>query len=304
MTALETRPAFDGAVASPPRRDLRPLGRFEPARSAATEPSVATAIGTALFLLAVLLLGFAGYLFGLSGIQEERTQTTLYKTFRNQLALAVAPTGPQAVGEPVALIDIPQIGLRHAVVVEGTSGAALTRGPGHRVNSPLPGQAGVSVIYGRRVSFGAPLAHLDRLRVGDDITATTATGLARYQVTATGTADRPLHETAPNRLVLVTADASWRPDHPVSVSATLVGTPAVAPARPALPDSQKALAVDPGAVLVLMMWSLALAGVAVLATVARHRWAAMPAYVCAVPVGLAVVWNVYESAAQLLPNLY
>ncbi len=44
--------------------------------------------------------------------------------------------------------------------------------------------------------------------------------------------------------------------------------------------------------------------VAVLATLARHRWATWPAYVCALPVALAVLWNVYENAAQLLPNLY
>jgi sortase A len=53
-----------------------------------------------------------------------------------------------------------------------------------------------------------------------------------------------------------------------------------------------------------MVWSLALAMVAAIGTVAAIRWSPWAAYLAVVPVALAVLWNLYENLAALLPNLY
>jgi sortase A len=53
-----------------------------------------------------------------------------------------------------------------------------------------------------------------------------------------------------------------------------------------------------------MVWSLALAMVAAIGTVAATRWSPWAAYLAVVPVAIAVLWNLYENLAALLPNLY
>jgi sortase A len=293
VTAVDDRPVAE---------DAPPIGR-EPVRAPAAERrpqgGIGAAAGWSVVLLAAVLLGFGCYLFVLSGAQEGRAQTTLYKTFRNELALAVAPTGPTTPGAPVAVLDIPQIGLRNCVVVEGTSGGALTQGPGHRVDSALPGQAGLAVLYGRSVTYGAPFAHLNKLRIGDRFTVTTGNGAAKFRVTGFGSDPVPT-----NGMVLSTAAGEWQPNSTWTVIAELTSTPSMPPVRGALPEADRALQPDPDAVLPLMLWSLVLAAVAIVATTARHRWSPWPTYVCASPIALAVLWNVYENAAQLLPNLY
>src|SRR5690348_2720050 len=77
-------------------------------------------ISLALILLAGIVLGFAGYLYVLSGVQESRSQVLEYARLRTELAGQVAPLGPTAPGSPVAVLDIPSIGVRNMVVVEGT----------------------------------------------------------------------------------------------------------------------------------------------------------------------------------------
>ena len=76
-------------------------------------------------MLAVLVLGFVVYLVALSSVQESHNQLVAYNKLRGQLDGATAPVGPVAPGTPVALIDAPQIGLHHTVVVAGTSAGNL-----------------------------------------------------------------------------------------------------------------------------------------------------------------------------------
>lgn len=301
MSAVLTPPDTEQPThhAAPPRT-------ASSARVARRPTSTLTRVGAVLSLFALLLLGFAVYLFGLSGIQERRTQETLYKTLRSELMRAVAPTGPTTPGDPVAILNIPAVGLHDVVVVEGTSAASLTRGPGHRMDTPLPGQAGVSVIYGRRVTFGAPFADLTRLRAGDRIITTSGQGTFAYRVNTVGTADHPVSDTFANRLVLSTADSTGAPSSTITVSARLVGNQLMPPAAayPVLPPTQVGLTTSTDSLLPLMLWSMALVGAVTVGTIAVQRWARWPAYLAVLPVVLAIVWNVYENAAQLLPNLY
>lgn len=81
-------------------------------------------------MLSGLALFFVVFLLVLSPLQQSRAQSVLYTQFRSELAAATAPFGAKPIPEasPVALVDIPAIGLRQ-VVVEGTSGPTCGPGP-------------------------------------------------------------------------------------------------------------------------------------------------------------------------------
>ncbi|WP_223244942.1 sortase domain-bontaining protein, partial [Streptomyces sp. CBMA156] len=208
-------------------------------------------------------------------------------------------------GAPVALLDIPAIGLHQAVVVEGTTGRDLMRGPGHRRDTALPGQGGVAVLFGRGATFGAPFADLSRLRVGDKIEATTGQGKFTYTVNVYGDGDHPVVDPARNRLVLVTGDSDWIPGSTVLIGARLEGDPQQNPGgRPATIPYDKALAADKGALATLQLWSLGLLGTVAGALVLARYWRRSAAYLSLAPVAAALLWAVYENAAALLPNLY
>ncbi|MFC1404420.1 MULTISPECIES: class E sortase [Streptacidiphilus] len=291
-------PAVPATAADPapvrPRRPPATPGRRRLLRTA-----------TAVSLLGFLLVGFAVFLLAFAGLQEQHFQSTSYKSFALDLGNAVAPTGSAPDGAPVAVIDIPAIGLHSTVVVEGTTGRDLMRGPGHRRDTALPGQQGVSVLYGRTVTFGAPFGAITSLRTGDKIYATTGQGRFSYTVDAFGDGSHPITDTAASRLVLVTGNSSWIPTGTTTVGARLDGTAAPNPGgRPAVVAQDKALASDDYGLAPLQLWSLALLGAVLLVTLGSRLWHRQAAYLAGAPVVLALLWSVYENAAALLPNLY
>jgi sortase A len=276
-----------------------------PAAGAGSQRPVLRGVFAVLALIVLFAAGFAAYLFGLSSIPEARTQIVLYKTFEGELGQLTAPTGPAPEGSPVALLDIPQIGLRNAVVVEGTSSRDLTHGPGLVRSSVLPGQAGLSLIYGKAFSYGAPFAHLMQLNRGNLITLTTGQGTARYVVESFGTSIRPAPADAPNRLVLETAGPGLVPREAVQVSADMVGRPQPdAGGQPQITVEEVDMAWYPDALIPLLLWSQALLIVIIAATVAANRWSRGAAYLCAAPIVAALLWCVFENLATVLPNLY
>jgi len=294
----------------------------DPVRPAATPPRTAApgaarTAGSIAGLVLLFIAGFFVYLYGLSHASEARAQAGMFKNFAAQLQLGTAPVTPSTTGKkgktiplaertPVAVLNIPQIGLRDVVVVEGTSSRDLALGPGHVAASALPGQAGVSFIYGKDVTYGAPFAHLMRLNRGDRFTVTTGQGTATYVVESFGTSDRPAPADAGNRLVLETAASSLLPGSAVQVSADLVSPPQANPGDwPPVTGQQTEMAVDTEDSLVpLMLWSQALLLAVIAATVAAHRWSRWGTYLLMTPVVMALLWCVYENLACLLPNLY
>lgn len=297
LTAKEAAPAAPSAA---------PAGRPAPSAAGATGWRHALrVVSVGLILLAAGVLGFVGYLFGISRVQEARAQTALYATLAGQLGNEIGPLGPTRPGAPVAIMNIPAIGVRHLVVVEGTSPQNMTLGPGHLRSTPLPGQLGVSVIYGRRATFGAPFAALPWLRPGDTISVTTQQGTASYKVVAVGGSHAPVRDTAPNRLVLLTASSATVPAYYVEVDAQLTSAPHQGPASlPATGPAESALAGDPNALVPAMLWGLALAMVSVAGCYGAVRWSPLPAYLAATPVAVALLWHLYQSTAAVLPNLY
>jgi sortase A len=162
-------------------------------------------IGRALVGFGVLVLLFAAYLLWGTNIAEASHQHDLRSRFDQVLAHAhgattstTAPgssetTVPQSLvselvagdapaeGQPVAVIDIPKIGVQK-VVVEGTNHDDLQQGPGHYTGTPLPGQPGNAAIAGHRTTYGAPFYNLNELTPGAHIDVTTLQGHFTYAV--------------------------------------------------------------------------------------------------------------------------
>jgi sortase A len=85
-------------------------------------------------------------------------------------------------GDAVGRITVPRLGL-NAIVVEGTDSASLTKGPGRYTRSYVPGEGELIYIAGHRTTYGAPLAHIDRMRKGDRVTLAVPYGKFVYRVT-------------------------------------------------------------------------------------------------------------------------
>jgi sortase A len=267
--------------------------------------AIAHGIGIGLLLLGVFLLGFIGYLYGISGIQEARAQSTSYATLKDKLSQAIAPLGATTPGSPVAILTFPAIGIKNMIVVEGTSPENLELGPGHVRSTPLPGQAGVSEILGRRATFGAPFGRLGELKRGDKVIVITGQGRASYTVVARGDSRHLIKDPAPNRLLLFTACSAVIPTSYCYLDAELTTTPQQDPGgRPAITTAETPLSGDSGVLVLTMIWAIALVLISVAGTVAGARWSPRLAYLASAPLALAVLWNLYQSLAALVPNVY
>lgn len=264
--------------------------------------------------LAGLIAWVALYALVVSALEENHHQGVLYSKLREQLAAATAPVGGAITpGSPVALLTMKSAGLRDVVVVEGTASGDLMKGPGHRRDTVLPGQSGASVLYGRATMFGGPFGDIASASPGDTITLTTGQGVATYTVTGVRRAGDPLPQPlreGGGRLTLVTADGSgwrsgWASNRAVYVDADLKGDPFPAPSgRPTVvPKAETALQGDPSALYTLVFWLPLLGLVAVLVVWIGQVWGRWQTWLVAVPVVLAALWGVSETAVRLLPNL-
>ncbi|MFL6173344.1 MAG: sortase domain-bontaining protein [Marmoricola sp.] len=288
-----------------------------PAAGPAGPPSVlSTFLTSATAVLAMLLLGFVATVVVLGPVTHARAQSVQYQDLRRQLANSVAPTGqldatgqPLALGDPVALLQIPAIGLRE-VVGEGTTSGVLMDGPGHRRDTPLPGQAGIAVVMGRQATYGGPFGKLHDLKPGDQITATTGQGRQQFQVTGVRHAGDKLtiKDVNASHLMLVTGGGTpYLSSSVLYVDADLVGKPQPAAARTIstalLSKGEQQMVGDKGALLPLLLWSQLLLLVVGGVTWLRSSWAKWQAWVVAVPVIGIVGYHVDTLVAQLLPNL-
>jgi sortase A len=265
------------------------------------------------------LLGLAAwfmfYFFVLSGVQEAHDQAVDYSHIRQELALATVPIGGAiSAGSPVALMSIPRLGLYHVVVVEGTSSTQLESGPGHLPDTPLPGQAGYSVLLGRSSTFGAPFRSLPTLRAGNVIAVTTGQGRFIYTVAdvrAPGDPLPPALGTGKSRLVLVTSQSrgwrhAWTPGQVRYVDANLTHgavqqRPAGAPIATAVADQP--FKGDDSNLIALALWLQLFVAFVAATGWAWLRWSKPQLWLVAAPAGLAILWGTTSAVAPLLPNL-
>ena len=87
-------------------------------------------------------------------------------------------------GDAAGRIRIPKIGVNY-VVVDGTSGNSLRKGPGLFPENPWPGTKGTTAIAGHRTTYAAPFRTVDDLRRGDDVIVEMPYGKFTYAVERT-----------------------------------------------------------------------------------------------------------------------
>ena len=149
---------------------------------------------------------------------------------------------PIAVGDPLATLRIPAIGV-DKTVVEGTTREALRSGPGHYLGTARPGQAGNVAIAGHRTTYGAPFRHIDDLVPGDEIVLETADGTFTYRVESPDGSERGHRIVSPDevgviadrgdhRLTLTACHPLYSARQRIVVTAVLDDPPAAAPTPP------------------------------------------------------------------------
>jgi len=274
-------------------------------------------MSSVLTIVALLALAFVVTMEVISPVRHARDQTVAYAQLRSDLANAVAPVTQTddrgrlyPPGTPIAVLTIPQIGLQE-VVLEGTTSGVLMSGPGHRRDTPFPGQAGICVLMGRQSAYGGPFKWIHQLVPGAVFSVTTGQGRQVFRVLdvrVAGDLEPPPLKAGGSRIILITAAGrDWVPEGVLRVDADLVGTVQPAGPRPLtlanLPTAEKALQGDPSVwvSIVLLCQALLLAAVGV--TVARYRWGGWQAWLVGGPLLLALAIAISNQVACLLPNL-
>ena len=170
---------------------------------------------------AIMLLFVAWQLWG-TAISQHEAQSRLQSEFEASVRAHHADKGSATSlipattfvhsggdGSVLAELQIPKIGVNQ-YVVEGTSEADLSKGPGHYSGTAMPGQAGNVAIAGHRTTHGAPFNRLGQLAPGDRIIVTTTFGQSwTYIVSAAPVAVSPrdvavLNYFGDNRITLTT----------------------------------------------------------------------------------------------------
>ena len=256
-------------------------------------------IGRTLITLGLLMFAFVAYQLWGTGIQTAQAQRSLAKEFDAQIAAAqpapttttappatdpptagstaptdtVAPTTtpapvlPPAKAIPaaekaVARLEIPRMGLNR-IVVEGATADALTKGPGHFPETPLPGQLGNAAIAGHRTTHLHPFFDIDQLQPGDEIIVTTLNGRYVYHVTGTDVvapedyaAVIPTTDVTKATLTLVSCTPRYSAKNRIVVRSELVPSLSDAlteasPVVPTFPDETAATLPDEGSATVV-----------------------------------------------------
>ncbi len=206
--------------------------------------------GRVLIATGVMLLGFVAYQLWGTGLETARSQRALTERFNEQLdetseLAETSPTmpettmppedeppgviqelGPIEIGDPIAILQIPRLGVGDALVA-GVGVDELKTGPGHFPETPIPGQFGRAAIAGHRTSYGQPFRYIDRLAPGDEIITTTLAGRFVYRVIETEIVDPTAYEvietTDPGRaeLVLISCHPAFTTDQRMIVTALL-----------------------------------------------------------------------------------
>jgi sortase A len=261
-----------------------------------------------LLLAGVVLVVFVLYELTLTGLAYQRSQVALLDQFKQLISATNLddPATSLPEGSSVAILTIPGIGVND-VVVEGSTAADLKLGPGHLRNTPLPGEFGNAVLAGRRTTYGAPFAGLDRLGKGDVIVVTTGQGRFEYVVASVGRVGAgvatPLTGTLDSRLTLITADPQYMPTGRLVVVAMLRGSPAAIATRPEVPITAQETGLSGNwlGLLLALIWGQLLAGAIWLTMRLRRRLTASVTLMFATPVLLALGLLLFGSLDLAMP---
>ena len=136
-------------------------------------------------------------------------------------------------GDPLGRVVIPGIGVKF-VFVQGTATGNLKKGPGHYLDTKLPGMRGTVGIAGHRTTYLAPFRKIDDLDPGDAVQLRMPYGTFTYTVAGTKiVAPRDvsvLRHQSGDWLVLTACHPLYSNDKRIVVSARLTSSPS-RPAR-------------------------------------------------------------------------
>ncbi|HET6843794.1 MAG TPA: class D sortase [Candidatus Angelobacter sp.] len=160
---------------------------------------------TVLVMCGLALLGYAGSEYW----QMYRSQRELEVQWQNQMSAKVATERPLSAGDMLTRVSIPKISL-DAIVVEGTAHKQLAIGPGHIVETAMPGEQGNAVITGHRDTF---FRHIYELNKGDEILVRRNGQVFHYRVTGKKIVQPEdvsvLKQTSDAQLTLITCYPIW-----------------------------------------------------------------------------------------------
>jgi LPXTG-site transpeptidase (sortase) family protein len=222
-------PAVDRRLLPPPPVAVEPERPTEAARRSVRHHSGWFKFFTWLEVIGAIMILFVVWQLWGTSIAQGRAQDQLKAQFDALKAHHHPPkataAGPSLVaagvrippppdGSVVAELQIPAIGVDQ-YVVEGTTTADLSKGPGHYTGTAAPGQAGNVAIAGHRTTHGAPFNRLGDLRKGDRIILTTTSDQKLiYVVAGTPGAVSPgdvsvLNYFGDNRITLTTCNPEF-----------------------------------------------------------------------------------------------
>jgi sortase A len=155
-----------------------------------------------LTLAGLLLIFYVASQYAWMYIEQQRFSHELQE--QAPVSQANTSPAPRSSGAALARLLIPKIHLDVALV-EGTTRKALLVGPGHLVNTAMPGDRGNVVLAGHRDTF---FRHLGDLSRGDPITIVSGGKQYVYRVTGTEIVEpsdtQVLNSSSAYRLTLIT----------------------------------------------------------------------------------------------------
>ena len=168
------------------------------------------------------LIVYAGWVFGYGYVQARAGQEELRSLFSISGSGSVDEGYIQGEAQamnarldyldPVGEIYIPKIDVRW-MMVQGSDKEALKKGPGHIVETSLPGAGGNFAVAGDRVLYGAPFLNLNEIAPGDLVKVRMPYGTFTYRVTETFivTPDdiTVLQPVGYDAITLLTCDPPW-----------------------------------------------------------------------------------------------
>jgi sortase A len=151
--------------------------------------------GQTLITAGIIILLFVVYELWVTNIFAHEEQVKVHNQLEKEWAQGTDPLNPGKltlpggkqgvipIGTGIANLYLPRLGTDyHFTIVQGTDDASLERGPGHYVDTALPGQVGNFAIAGHRVGKGEPFLNLDHLRPGDPVVVETKNDWYIYRV--------------------------------------------------------------------------------------------------------------------------
>jgi sortase A len=267
--------------------------------------------------LLVLSLAFIFNFFVLSFLTYSADQVRMQNAFASQVSNATAPIAEKDFqgelvkdGSPVARLVIDQINL-DVIVVEGTDSNTMRSGVGHRRDTVLPGQEGMTVLFGRTWSYGAPFGEISKLEKGDVFTVYTGQGKSEYKVSGIRQAgDKGLApvKAGTNQLVLTAAEGEFfSPTGVVRVDAELINTAFETGLRTTkwgeIPAESRELGIDTRFVWVLLIDLIVLLLAQVAAIWFASRFGRVKNWLVFAPGLILVLVLTIDQTTRLLPNL-